>query len=83
MSTFRVSRTGLPFSQVSATAIFSRFSSIRSAIRLRAPARSATEARPQRSAAAWAASSASPTSAAEERATSQKTLPSTGEGLSK
>ena len=46
-----VSRTGLPFSQVSATASISRLSSIRSAILLRMMARSVTEVRPQRAAA--------------------------------
>ena len=47
MSAFRVSRTGLPLSQLSATAIFSRFCSIRSAILLRMTARSAGEVLPQ------------------------------------
>ncbi len=83
MSAARVSRTGLPFSQVSATAIFSRCSSRRSAILLRMPARSAVDVRPHWSAARCAASRASSTSAAEERATSQKTLPVTGLGFSK
>lgn len=83
MSAASVSRTGLPFSQVSATAIFSRCSSSRFAILLRMLARSVAEVRPHRSAAACAASRASSTSAAEERATSQKTLPFTGDGLSK
>ncbi len=56
---------------------------MRSAILLRVLARSVTEVLPQAGAAACAASSASSMSSAVERATSQKTLPLTGEGFSK
>jgi len=64
-------------------AIRSRFSSIRSAMRLRMRARSAGAVRPQASLAACAASSALSMSAASERATSQTTLPVIGEVFSK
>jgi hypothetical protein len=83
MSAARVSRTGLPFSQASATAIFSRLFSMRSAILLRMLARSATGVRPQASAAPCAASSAFSTSSAVPRAISVKVSPVTGEGFSK
>ncbi len=78
-----VSRTGLPFSQLSATASSSRWSAIRSAIRSSTWARSAGEVRPQAGAAAWAASSAASTSSAVPRAISQNTSPVTGVGFSK
>ena len=64
MSAAKVSRTGLPFSQDSATASISRLASIASAMRLRTAARSASEVSPQASLAAWAASRASSTSSA-------------------
>ncbi len=83
MSAASASRTGLPFSQDSATASRSRFSSIRSAIRLRISARSAGGVRPQAGAGAWAASRASSTSSAPLRAASVKTRPVTGVGFSK
>ena len=54
-----------------------------SAILLRMRERSATEVLPQASLASWAASSASSTSAADERGTSQSFLPVIGLGLSK
>ena len=78
MSAASVSRTGLPFSHVSATASISRLASMASAIALRTAARSVSEASPQASFAAWAASSASSTSSGVERATSQNGLPLTG-----
>ena len=65
------SRTALPLSQVSATAIFSRFSSMRSAMRSRISERSATEVLPQAGAAAWAASRARSMSSAVDRATTE------------
>ncbi len=83
MSAASVSRTGLPFSQLSATARDSRLSCIRSAIRLRISARSATGVRPQASAAPCAASRAFSTSGAVPRATSVKVCPVTGVGFSK
>ena len=83
MSAARVSRIGLPFSQVSATAMAGRFASIRSAIRFRMFARSAAEVRPQAGAAPCAASRARSTSSAVPRATSQKVSPVTGVGFSK
>ena len=83
MSAASVSRTGLPLSQLSATASFSRFASIRSAILFRTLARSAAEVLPQAGAAACAASSASSTSSAVPRATSQNVCPLTGVGFSK
>src|SRR4249919_16850 len=70
MSAARVSRTGLPFSQLSATASISRFFSTASAIALSTSARSVADASPQASFAAWAASSASSTSSGVESATS-------------
>ncbi len=81
MSAARVSRTGLPFSKVSATASISRLASIASAMRLSTMARSASEVSPQASLAAWAASSASSTSSALDLATSQNGWPVTGEML--
>ncbi len=83
MSAARVSRTGLPFSHDSATAIFSRFSSIRSAILPRMFARSVAEVLPQAGAAPSAASIARSMSAAVPRATSVKVCPVTGLGFSK
>ena len=83
MSALSVSRTGLPLSHVSATAIFSRFSSIRSAIRLRMSARSAGEVLFHVGAAAHAASRAASMSSAVPRPTSQNVLPVTGVGFSK
>ena len=83
MSACVVSRIGLPLSQVSASAMRSRFSSIRSAILFRMRARSPAEVRPQASLAACAASSAFSTSCASERATSQMTRPVIGEVFSK
>ena len=62
MSAASVSRTGLPFSQLSATASISRLSSIASATLFRTRERSVVEASPQASFAACAASSASSTS---------------------
>ena len=82
-SAARVSRTGLPFSQLSATASASRFCSIRSAILLRTAARSAAAVRAQPGAAACAASSARSTSSAVPRAISVNGLPLTGVGFSK
>src|SRR6187401_3793202 len=73
-----VSRRGLPLSQVSAAASMGRFASMRSAILLRIFARSVVDVLPQAAFALCAASSANSTSAAEDRATSQKTLPVTG-----
>src|SRR3984885_6309262 len=70
MSAASVSRTGLPFSQLSATARMSLFFSIASAIALSPPARSEADASPQASFAAWAASNASSTSSGVESATS-------------
>src|SRR6185437_12609094 len=70
MSAARVSRTGLPFSQLSATASMSWFFSIASAIALSTSARSVADASPQASFAAWAASNASSTSSGVESATS-------------
>ena len=83
MSAARVSRMGLPLSQVSATASISRFSSITSAMRWSAAARSATGVLPHASLAPCAASRASSMSSARERATSQNGLPVTGEMFSK
>src|SRR6478672_10953124 len=70
MSAASVSRTGLPFSQLSATASTSWFFSIASAIALSTSARAVAGASPQASFAAWAASNASSTSAGVEWATS-------------
>ncbi len=83
MSALMVSRTGLPLSQLSATAIFSRFCSMRSAILFRMTARSAGAVLPQAGAAWCAASSASSTSSLVDRATSQNGWPLTGETFSK
>ena len=58
MSAAVVSRIGLPLSQVSASASRSRFSSIRSAMRLRISGALGDAVRPQASFAACAASSA-------------------------
>ena len=70
MSAASVSRTGLPFSQLSATASISRFSSIASAILFRTRERSVVDDSAQASFAACAASSASSTSSEVERGTS-------------
>ena len=70
MSALSVSRTGLPFSQLSATASISWFASMGSAMALSTAARSVAEASPHASLAAWAASSASSTSSGVESATS-------------
>jgi len=78
MSAFSVSRTGLPFSQLSAIASASRFSSITSAILFRTFARSVVDISPHASFAAWAASSASSTSSALDSGTSVNGLPVTG-----
>ena len=78
-----VSRIGLPLSHVSATARASRFASMRSAIFSRMFERSVTVVLPHASAALCAASSASSTSAALPRATSQNTCPVTGVTFSK
>src|SRR5882757_9369541 len=83
MSAAIVSRIGLPLSHVSASAIFSRFASMRSAILLSICARSATAVRPQASFAAWAASRAASMSDASERAISHTGWPVIGEMLSK
>ena len=74
----RVSRTGLPFSQVSATANISRFASMASAMRLRTAAALGQRCVAQASLAAWAASSANSTSSTVDRATSQNGFPLTG-----
>ena len=78
-----VSRIGFPLSHVSATAIASRFSSMRSAILFRMIARAVADVLPQAGAAACAASSALSISAAFPRATSQNTFPVTGVTFSK
>lgn len=83
ISALRVSRTALPLSHVSMTAMSSRLASIRSAIWLRMFARSAGEVLPHASAAAWAASRAASMSSAVPRATRVNTSPVTGVGLSK
>src|SRR5450631_3066648 len=70
MSAPRVSRTGLPFSQLSATASISLFFSMASATALSTSARSVADASPQASLAACAASRASSISSGEESATS-------------
>src|SRR5579863_2592886 len=70
MSAASVSRTGLPFSQLSATASMSWFFSTASAIALSTSARLVADASPQASFAAWAASNASSTSTGVESATS-------------
>jgi hypothetical protein len=78
MSAARVSRTGFPFSQDSATASISRLASITSAMRLRTAARSVSEASPQASLAAWAASRANSISSAPDFGTSVKGWPVAG-----
>ena len=78
MSAASVSRTGLPFSQLSATASISRCSSIASAILLRTRERSVVDASPQAVFAACAASSASSTSSGVERGTSVNASPVAG-----
>ena len=78
MSAASVSRTGFPFSQLSATASISRLASMRSAIALRTRARSVSEVSPHAARAAWAASSASSMSSAVEWATLVKGLPVAG-----
>ena len=83
MSAASVSRTGLPFSHDSATAISSRCCSMRSAILLRIRARSVAVVRPQDRAAPCAASSARSTSSASPRATSVNVRPVIGVGFSK
>jgi hypothetical protein len=83
MSAASVSRQALPSSQLCATAIGSRFASIRSAILVRMFARSATDVLPQAGAAACAASRAFSTSSAVPRATSANVWPVTGVGFSK
>src|SRR5450756_2413837 len=70
MSAAKVSRTGLPFSQLSATASISAFFSITSAMALSTAARSVADASPQASLAACAASRASSTSSGVDSATS-------------
>ncbi len=80
MSAPIVSRTGLPFSQLSATASCCRLASIASATALSTAARSAGERRAQSSFAACAASSAASTSSGPESAISQITPPVTGVG---
>ncbi len=70
MSAPSVSRTGLPFSQLSATANISLLASTRSAIALSTAARSAPVVSPHDSLAACAASRASSTSSGVESATS-------------
>ena len=71
MSAASVSRTGLPFSQLSATASISACSSIASATLVSTRARAAGDSWPHASFAACAASSAVSTSAGVESATSQ------------
>ncbi len=83
MSAASVSRTGLPFSQLSATARGSRWASIRSAIFSRMSERSVTDVRPHPGAASCAASSARSTSSAVPRAISVNGCPFTGDGFSK
>ncbi|SHW22564.1 Uncharacterised protein [Mycobacteroides abscessus subsp. abscessus] len=82
-SALTVSRIGFPLSHDSATAMASRFASIRSATRLRMSALSAGESLAQPGAAACAASSAFSTSASPERGISQNTSPVTGVRFSK
>ena len=78
MSAASVSRTGLPFSQLSAIASISRFSSIASAILFSTLERSVVEVSAHSSLAAWAASSASSMSSADERGTEVKGSPVAG-----
>jgi hypothetical protein len=75
-----VSRTGLPFSQLSATASISSSFSMASAIAFRMLERSVVEVSPHAWRAAWAASRASSMSSGVERATSQNALPVAGLG---
>ena len=82
MSAASVSRTGLPFSQLSATASISRFSSIASAILFSTRDRSVVEVSPQATLAACAASSASSTSSGVESGTWVKGSPVAGVRLS-
>ena len=70
MSAFSVSRTGLPFSQLSATASISLFASIASATLFSTAARCVADASPQASFAACAASNANSTSCGVDSATS-------------
>src|SRR6218665_1060770 len=83
MSAALVSRIGLPLSQVSTAASFSKLASMRSAILLRILERSVTEVRPHASLAACAASNANSVSSAPERAPSQQPLPVAGVMFSK
>ena len=83
MSALSVSRIGLPLSQASASAIDSRFSSMRSATLLRITARSAAGVLPQPGAAAWAASRAFSISDSSDRGISQNVWPVIGVGFSK
>ena len=78
MSAASVSRTGLPFSQLSATASISRFSSIASATLLSTRERSVVDVSPQSSFAACAASRARSTSSGVERGTSVNGSPVAG-----
>ena len=78
MSAAIVSLTGLPLSQLSATASGITFSSIASAIRFRTLERSVTEASPHASLAACAASSASSMSSAPDCGTSVNGSPVAG-----
>ena len=83
MSAASVSRTGLPFSHVSATAIFSRFASMRSAILLRMLARSAGVVFFHDSNAFQATSTARSMSSTVPRPTSVNGFPVTGVMFSK
>ena len=83
MSAARHSRIGLPLSHDSASAMASRFSSIRSAIRSRTSERSAAEVAFHPGAAAHAASRAASMSSDVPRPTSQKTWPVIGVTFSK
>ena len=83
MSAARVSRTGLPFSHVSATAISSRCCSIRSAMRFRITERSAGLVLPQAAKAFQATSTARSMSSTVPRPTSVNGLPLTGLMFSK
>ena len=79
MSAAKVSRTGLPFSQLSATASICKFASMTSAILLSTAARSVSDVSAQAWRARCAASNANSTSSLVDLATSQKALPVTGE----
>ncbi len=83
MSAAMVSRSGLPLSMVSATAICSRLASMRSAIRFRMLARSVVEVRPHAALALCAASSAASMSLLLERGTAVNFWPLMGEMFSK